>query len=77
MYSDMDPQNKANKDAQQDGKGRANPILIVDLDDLKDFYRSIPADWLRGLLQYKGHQLDENVPAILDEINYHLYQRYN
>lgn len=75
-YSDKDLQEMAWKDARQGGKGRANAILALVLDDLKDVYRSIPVDRRGGLIRIGGYQLDGNVLAILEEVDTPKYQRY-
>lgn len=75
-YSDKDLQEMAWKDARRGGRGRANAILTLGLDDLKDVYRSIPTDERGGLLRIGAHQLDGNVLAILEEVVQPKYQRY-
>lgn len=75
-YSDKDLQEMAWKDVQQGGRGRANAILALGLDDLKDVYRSIPTDRRGGPIRVWGHQLDGNVLAILEEVDTPKYQRY-
>jgi hypothetical protein len=75
-YSDKDLQKMAWKDARQGGRGRANAILALGLDDLKDVYRSIPTDRRGGPIRVGGHQLDENVLAILEDVDQPKYQRY-
>lgn len=64
-YSDSDLQRIANEEARQGGKGRANAMLIMPLDELKNLYRSIPKEKHRNLVKYKGYQLDGNVSNIL------------
>jgi hypothetical protein len=39
-------------------------------------YRSIPTHERGGLICIGGHQLDENVLAILDEVDQAKYQRH-
>jgi hypothetical protein len=65
-YSDKDLEEKAWEDAQLGGRGRANAILALKLDDLKDAYRAIPADRHGSPIQVGSHQLDGNVWAILE-----------
>ena len=57
------------------GKGRANAILALGLNDLKDVYRSIPIVNRSGIVRVGGHQLDGNVLAILEEVDQPKYQR--
>lgn len=75
-YSDKDLQKMARKDARQGGRGRANAILALGLDDLKDVYRSIPTDKRGAPIRVGGHQLDGNVLAILEDVDQPKYQRY-
>lgn len=75
-YSDKDLQKRAWKDAWQGGRGRANAILALGLDDLKDVYRSIPTDRRGGPIRVGRYQLDGNVLAILEEVDKPKYQLY-
>ena len=68
-YSEKDLQNMAWEDALQGGKGRANAILALGLDELKKLYRSIATDRRREPISIRGHQLDGNVLAILEEVD--------
>jgi hypothetical protein len=70
-YSDKDLQKMAWVDAEQGGRGRANAVLTVPLDDVKDAYRS-----RSGPLRLGGHQFDGNVAAILNGGDERPYQRY-
>ena len=65
QYSDRDLQKIALEDARRGGKGRANAILILRLDDLKELYESIPMDRRNQPINVGEHQLDGNVHAIL------------
>jgi hypothetical protein len=76
QYSDDDLEKMAWKEAQQGGKGRANAILVLGFDDLKDLYRSMPAAGRGGQISVEGHQLDGNVRTLLDDIDHLKYQRY-
>jgi len=76
QYSDKDLQKIAWRDARQGGRGRANAILTLGLDDLKEVYRSIPMDRRIGSIRVGEHQLDGNVLAILEEVDQSKYQRY-
>jgi hypothetical protein len=73
-YSDQDLQRMAWKDARGGGRGRANAILVLGLDDLKDVYRSIATDVRGGPIRIGEHQLDGNVLAILKGIDNPKYQ---
>jgi hypothetical protein len=65
QYSDEDLKKIALNNVRQGGKGRANAVLALGLDELKDVYHSIPINRRKGPIQIKGHQLDGNVPVIL------------
>ena len=65
QYSDWDLQKIALEDARRGGKGRANAILALGLNDLKELYESIPMDRRNRPIHVGEHQLDGNVHAIL------------
>ena len=65
QFSDLDLQIMAIEDARHGGKGRANAVLTVSLEKLMEFYRSSPKESGTPIM-FEGHQLDGNVPAILD-----------
>ena len=64
-YSDKDLEEIALEDARLGGRGRANAILALKLDKLKDVYRSIPTERHGSPIQVGSHQLDGNVWAVL------------
>ena len=64
-YSDRNLQIMALEDARRGGKGRANAILALGLNDLKELYGSIPMGRRNGPIHVGEHQLDGNVHAIL------------
>ena len=72
-YSDKDLQKKAWKE-WQGGRGRANAILALVLDDLKNVYGSILTDRRGGPIRVGRYQLDGNVLAILEEVDKPKYQ---
>ncbi len=76
-YSDQDLRNMAWQDARGGGQGRANAILVLGLDDLKDVYRSRSTQVRGGLIHVGEHQIDGNVLAILGEIDNPKYQLYS
>ena len=75
-YSDEDLRKMAIDDAVSGGKGRANAILNLDLEQVKNAYNSIPLERRNELVCIGEHQLEGNVSAILGEINYPGYQYY-
>ena len=75
-YSDKDLQKMAWKDAQQGGKGRANAILALGLDELKELYQSVPLELRGEPIRMEEHQLDGNLMALLQEVDTPKYQRH-
>jgi hypothetical protein len=65
QYTDDDLLKLALEDARQGGKGRANASLVLEFDELKKFYRSIPKNKYITKIRFAEHQLDGNVYAIL------------
>ena len=76
QYSDANLRDMAWEDAQQGGRGRANAVLVLRLDDLKGAYQSLPMDRRGGPTRVEGHQLDGNVLALLQEISTPKYQSH-
>lgn len=74
-YSDNDLVGMAHQDFKNGGKGRANAVLVVDPDILRQFYHSIPAGRQGELFRFEEHLLDGNVPALFEDISNHKYQR--
>jgi hypothetical protein len=68
--SDQDLQTIAREDARQGGMGRANGVLTVGLDDVKEAFRGRSGPVLLG-----GHQLDGNVAVILNRVDRRQYPR--
>jgi hypothetical protein len=75
-YSDQELRDLAWQDARGGGRGRANAILVLGLGDLKEVYRSIPAEGRGGPMRIGRHELDGNVLAILEEVDNPKYQHY-
>jgi len=67
QYSDEDLRKIARADALQGGKGRANALLTVELDDLKKLCKASRLDNYRESIHLAGHQLSGNVIAILED----------
>jgi hypothetical protein len=61
-FSDRDLQRLAWEDARQGGRGRANAVLALPLDDVESAYRLAPAGG--GPIKIGEHQLDGNVLAL-------------
>jgi hypothetical protein len=66
-YSDEDLQKIAHADALQGGQGRANALLTVGMDELKQMRTAAGLDKYNETIQIAGHQLSGNVIAILKE----------
>ncbi len=75
-YSDNDLAEMALVDYSRGRKGRANGVLALDPDKLKDFFDSVPSFKRNGSLPFEGHQLDGNVIALFEEISNFKYKRY-
>jgi len=67
QYSDEDLRKIAHAEALQGGKGRANALLTVGLDDLKIMCKASRLDNDRESIHLAGHQLSGNVIAILED----------
>jgi hypothetical protein len=76
-HTDRDLQKLALLDAHQGGRGRANAILTLPLDDLVEYYRSLPAGKRSGSIFFKEHQIAGNVLALLDEVDQTRYRTYS
>lgn len=63
------------EDWRRGGKGRANAVLALPLNELVSAYRSRPAAERTDPLPLGGHMLDGNVPAILPEVECPKYWR--
>lgn len=66
-YSDQDLRELAYNDAVKGGKGRANGILVMYVYELEKLYRTGKNAMDGDPVEYMGHQLDGNVPAILNK----------
>ena len=73
-YSDEDLQKMAIDDVKNGGKGRANAILTMDLEEVKNIYNTIPFERRSEPVRVGEHQLDGNVPAVFEEINHPKYK---
>jgi hypothetical protein len=63
-YSKMDLQKMAREDALQGGKGRANAVLALPLEELKEMYRLFTTGRHSGPICIGEHQFDKNVLAL-------------
>jgi hypothetical protein len=77
QYTDEDLQNRALNDVQQGGRGRANAILTVRLDELSNIFQLEQPNGLNQPIIFKDHRFGGNVLAILEEVDQTRYKRYN
>ena len=73
--SDDDLERLARADAQSGGKGRANGVLALGLDELARFYQELPADQRNEAVWAAGYRLSGNAAAVLIEVNVPKYER--
>jgi len=73
-YSDVALGELAMKNAQTTGRGRANSVLTLPLKHVEAFYHALPVERRYGSNVMDGHQLDRNVPAILDALDIPQFQ---
>jgi hypothetical protein len=66
----------AREDSRRGGRGKANAIVTLALDDVMDAYTSIPLEGRSKPVRVGQYRLDGNVPAILQNIDHPRYQRY-
>jgi hypothetical protein len=76
QFSDEDLKELAWQDKRHGGRGRANAILTLGLEQLISAYQSLPLDSRSRPIDYNGHRLDMNVLAILPEIEQLVYTRF-
>jgi hypothetical protein len=75
-YSDQELMALALRDIQNGGRGCANTILALPLDTVMESYLSILPEARFKTANIEGHQLDESVLAVLEDVNVSQYQRF-
>lgn len=75
-YSDEHLRQIAKEDSKRGGRGKANAIVTLALDDVMNIYSSIPPERRSEPVRVGQYQLDGNVPAVLQDIDHPRYQRY-
>ena len=75
-YSDEHLRDMAREDLKRGGRGKANAIATLALDDVMDIYTSIPPERRSEPVRVGQYQLDGNVPAVLQNMDHPRYQRY-
>ena len=76
QYSNRDLINMAWKDAQQGGKGRANAVLTLKLNCLKEAYNLVPIEKRSLPIQVEEHKISESVLALLDDVDQLKYEHH-
>ena len=74
-YSSKVLQSLALDHAQKGGSGRANAVLVVSMQRIRDAYLSQSPDRRCDPLPFANTTLDGNVPAVLEGISVSKYQR--
>lgn len=62
------------EDVRNGGRGRANAVLALPLEEVRSFYLSLPEDQRGSLQSYGGATLAGNVAAVLDGVAVGKYQ---
>ena len=75
LYSDQDLRELALQDFEHGGLGRANTILTLPLDTVRDAYLALPPAERYQKIVIEDHELDESVLAILEGVDVPQYQR--
>lgn len=68
QFCEDDFKKAALEDAERGGKGRANSVLTIEIDVLRDFCNSIALEKRNGNINFGKNQLEENVLALFSEI---------
>jgi hypothetical protein len=72
--SDDDLREQALADFRNGGRGRANAVLALPLNQLTHFYLALPLKARAEPVSFYGYQLDRNVPAVLEGVPVPGYQ---
>lgn len=75
LYTDEDLGERARKDFEYGGHGRANTILTLPLSRVTESYLALPPETRYRKIQVENHELDESVLAILRDVEVPQYQR--
>ncbi len=65
------------EDSRKGGRGRANGMLVISMQRIRDFYLAISPHKRGELLSYENTRLEGNVPVVLDDIYIPKYQYGN
>jgi len=75
LYSDRALEGLARNSVEDGGHGRANTILTLSLDKIKDAYLALPSEMRYRKIVVEDHTLDESVLAVLEDIDVPEYER--
>jgi hypothetical protein len=75
VYSDQELGMVALEDFRNGGRGRANSVLALPLDLVKEAYLAIPPEKRFGMIVVDNHHLDESVLAVLGDVEVPQYRR--
>lgn len=75
QYSDQDLGILALNDQQQGGRGRANSVLTLSLDTVRESYLALSPEKRYRKNMIEGYELDESVLAILEDVDVPQYQK--
>ena len=68
QFSEDNFKKAALEDAERGGKGRANSVLTIGIDVLRDFCNSIPLEKRGGNINFGVHKLEGNVLSLFREV---------
>lgn len=74
-FSDQHLQDSALQDALEGRRGWANAFLALPLEDLRDFYLTLPPEQRDAPAKFQGRILESNIPALFDTFPVPKYRR--
>jgi len=75
QVTDQELEILALKDLQNGGRGKANSILVLPLDEVIGAFSALPPETRYRKLKVESHDLDESVLAVLGDLEVPQYQR--
>ena len=75
LYSDQAISERARRDFEDGGPGRANTILTLPLDQVTQAYLALPPEMRYQRIKIDNHELDETVLTILEGVDVPQYQK--
>jgi hypothetical protein len=75
LYADQDLGERALQNFEDGGKGRANTMLTLPLNQVREAYLALSPEMRYRKLIIENHELDESVLAVLEDIEVPQYQR--